>query len=116
SPNPPLWQPLSRPQGTFLTATDDEILYGGAKGGAKTESLVIRPLQQVYHPEYKALILREVHSELQEILDRSAKYYKPLGAEWQADPKRWRFPSGAYVRVGYYEHDRDIGRYQGYEP
>lgn len=110
-----LWQPLSAKQAAFLAATEDEVLYGGAKGGKKTESLVMLHLQQIAHPRYKGLILRETFPELVEIMDRCRKYYPKLGARWSAGDNRWIFPSGASVEIGYCESAQDTERYQGRE-
>jgi hypothetical protein len=110
-----LWKPLSVPQSRFLAATEDEVLYGGAKGGKKTESLVMVHLQQTDHPKYKGLVLRETFAELIEIMDRCRKYYPKLGARWVAGENRWVFPSGASVEIGYCETELDTGRYQGRE-
>jgi hypothetical protein len=109
------WRAHSGPQLAFLGAQEFEVLYGGAKGGAKTESLVMAPLQQIENPHYKGLLLRAVDSELQEIMDRCAHYYPNVGGTWDAGENRWVFPSGAKVRVGHYENARFHQRYQGQE-
>lgn len=90
-------------------------MYGGAKGGAKTESLVISPLRQVHNPNFRALLLREEWSELREIQDRCRTYYAALGAVWRAKDDHWLFPSGAFVEVGYCKDLGDVTRYQGRE-
>lgn len=110
-----LWQPLSIPQAKFLAAKEFEVLYGGAKGGAKTESLVVAPLHQIGHERFKGLLLREHFDELQEIQDRCKRYYVPLGAQWIAKDNVWRFPSGAGVWVGYCERMEHTKEYQGRE-
>lgn len=110
-----LWRPLSAKQAAFLAATEEEVLYGGAKGGKKTESLVMLHLQQADRPRYKGLLLRETFPELIEIMDRCRKYYPAVGAEWAAGDNRWVFPSGATVEIGYCESMADTKRYQGRE-
>ncbi len=110
-----LWRPLSAPQAKFVASTEFEVLYGGAKGGAKTESLVIAPLQQIAHPRFKGLLLREKWDELKEIHARCKTYYSAVGATFHGGDSQWRFPSGAFVEIGYLEDDADLKRYQGRE-
>lgn len=110
-----LWKPLSIPQANFLAAKEFELLYGGAKGGKKTESLVVGPLQQIQHPQFKGLLLREQYDELQEIQARCERYYKPFGATWRAKDSVWVFPSGAKVWIGYCEYKKHAEQYQGWE-
>jgi hypothetical protein len=110
-----LWKPLSIPQAKFLAAKEFEVLYGGAKGGMKTESLVVGPLHQVGHERFKGLLLREHFDELQEIQDRCRRYYTPLGAVWLAKDTVWKFPSGARVWIGYCERKEHAEQYQGWE-
>lgn len=85
------------------------------KGGAKTESLVVAPLQQVSHARFKGLLLREHWDELKEIHARCKTYYEPLGATFHGGDSQWRFPSGAFIEIGYLEDESDLKRYQGRE-
>lgn len=120
-----LWRPLSWPQSEALASTEDETFYGGAKGGAKSEICVIRPLRQVHLPAYRALLLRESYDELEELLSRARKYYSRLPSKphWHGDWMEWRFPNpntrsgagGAYVKFGYCRSMEHVERYQGRE-
>ena len=60
-----------RPTGkqlAFHASTADEVLYGGAAGGGKSDALVIEALRQVDVPNYRALILRKTFPELRHLL------------------------------------------------
>jgi len=114
---PVIWEPTPR-QADFLAAAEDEVLFGGAAGGGKTDGLVIdalgAPWKAVEQPEYRALCLRRTFPELKEVIDRTNAIY-PLaypGAKWSIKDGEWRFPSGARIELGYLDRDSDVGRYQ----
>jgi hypothetical protein len=47
--------------------------------------------------------------------DRMERAYLPLGARYRqrSGGGEWRFPSGAKIRFGYLQYDKDLGRYRG---
>jgi len=112
-----IWKPTAR-QAEFLAATEDEVLYGGAAGGGKTDGLVIDALGAQYRaieiPEYRALILRRTYPELKEVIDRTQAIYPQIyrGAKFNNQDGDWRFPSGARIEFSYLERDSDVMRYQ----
>jgi len=107
------WSPCSRPQQLFLAAPEFEVFYGGAKGGGKSEVAVVLPLQQITHPEFRCLLLRERWDELKYLQQRCKNLYPALGATYHGGNNQWTFPSGAFVEIGYYAGEQDINRYQG---
>jgi hypothetical protein len=114
---PIIWQPTER-QSKFLEASEDEVLYGGAAGGGKSDALVIDALglhvQAIMKPEYRALILRRTFVDLKEIIDRSRALYPQIvrGATYNNQGAFWQFPSGARIELGHLDSDDDRNRYQ----
>jgi len=109
-----IWSPQPKQQ-EFMSRAEDEALYGGAAGGGKSDALVIEGTRQVHIPHYKGLILRKTYPQLEELIDKSLKYY-PLafpGAKFNASSHTWRFPSGAKIVFGSMHHTKDKLNYQG---
>lgn len=118
SPDRIVWQPTGK-QSEFLSAAEDEVLYGGAAGGGKSDALIIDALglQQgaVLWSGYRAIIFRRTFPELRELIDRTRAIYPVAvpGCTYSESNREWTFPSGAKVEFGYLESEADRFRYQG---
>ncbi|HWG75565.1 MAG TPA: terminase family protein [Steroidobacteraceae bacterium] len=115
------WRPTAK-QCEFLSAPEDEVLYGGAAGGGKSDALVVDALglQQgaISNPNYRALILRQTFPQLRKLLDRTMALYPRVvpGAEFYDRPwSEWRMPSGAKIIFASCERDIDVQNFQGHE-
>jgi len=110
-----IFVPNPGPQTEFLRASEDEVFYGGARGGGKSYSLIVNPLRYCHVPEHRALILRRTMPELRDLIFHSQRLYPRAfpGAVWREKEGAWRFPSGARVEFGYAENMTDVLRYQG---
>lgn len=103
-------------QSRFLAFEGLEAFYGGAAGGGKSVALLIAALQYVEVPEYRALILRRNFTMLDQpgaLMDLARQWLLGTGAVWQEKRKTWKFPSGAELRFGYLDNERDVEQYQG---
>lgn len=120
---PQKWGPNSEPQESFHLQTDDgiyECLFGGTKGPGKTESILREAIRQVHIKGYRAILFRRTNPRLGEIIDRSHKYFKGMGAKYSGMDNvlqlpAWTFPSGAKVAFGHLQHEKDKHNYQGKE-
>ncbi len=83
-----------------------------------SESLLQAALQYVDVPGYAAIILRRTFRDLNQpesIMFRSKEWLLNTDAHWNANDKRWTFPSGATLTFGYLEKANDHYQYQGAE-
>ena len=97
-----LWAPNPGPQTAFLACPVREILYGGAKGGGKTDAIGPKALKHIEtHGRWATvLILRETFPQLTEIMERMRPLCLALGGVYNKVEKTWRFPSGARIIFG----------------
>lgn len=110
-----VFQPNPGPQTDFLSASEQEVLYGGAGGGGKSFAMVADPFRYVNNPNFRGLLVRRTNDELRELISTSKRLY--IGADKRNQflerDKTWVFPSGATLWMSYLESDDDVLRYQG---
>lgn len=95
----------------------DEVLYGGAAGGGKSEALLMGAAQFAEVPRYAALLLRRSFADLSQpgaLIDRSREWWTGK-AKWNGQEHKWTFPSGAIIQFGYMDNEDDKYRYQSAE-
>lgn len=103
-------------QKLFFASTAKYTAYGGARGGGKSWALRRKLiLLSLRYPGLKSLIIRRTYPELlgnhilplRSELDRFAPYAESR--------KRFEFPNGSTIMLGYCACDGDVLRYQGQE-
>lgn len=92
------------------------MLYGGARGGGKTDSLLGRAITRSlrYPGLYRGLLLRRTYDELDEVNGRAHELLDPIGARWRASRHLWEFPWGGWLKMRFLQRDADASRYQGH--
>lgn len=113
--NAPIFKPNKGPQTLFLSAPEQEVLYGGAAGGGKSYALLADSIRYAMYPDYVGLILRRTNDELRELIQKSQLLYPKAypGARWRQKQSEWQFPSGARLWFAFLDNDEDVMRYQG---
>lgn len=108
--------PQPGPQTSFITCPIDDVLFGGARGGGKTDSLLGRALTRSlrYPGLYRGLLLRRTYDELDEVNGRAHELLDPIGAKWRASRHLWEFPWGGWLKMRFVQRDADASRYQGH--
>ena len=98
-------------------SSEYEVLYGGAAGGGKSWSLVVEPIPYLQQcSKFTGIIFRRTYPELEgSIIPLTHEYYLNCGAIWNEQKKRYLFPSGAVMRLGFMQYKDDWRNYQGHE-
>lgn len=110
-----VFRPNPGPQTEFLAATEKEVLFGGARGGGKSYSLIVDPLRYCDKANHRALLIRKTMPELRDMISQAHRLYRQAFPEvkWKEQEKVFTFPSGARIEFGYAENEQDAMRYQG---
>lgn len=98
-------------------STADEVLYGGAGGGGKTDALLAQGVGLcLAAPGVKVLLLRRTFPEIeQEILPRLRQRIPRAVARYNTSSHTFTFYNGSVFRLGYLEKADDVYRYSGAE-
>jgi len=109
-------RPNSAPQRRFFAASESDVLYGGAAGSGKSWALVVDPMRYIGVADYTHVIFRRTFPELEgSIIPLAHKYYPLAGGVWSEQKKTYTFPSGAFIRLAFMQHENDWTNYQGHE-
>lgn len=110
-----IFEPNPGPQTSFLAATEQEVLYGGAAGGGKSYAMIADPVRYFTNPNARMLLVRRSTEELRELISVSKQLYPRAipGIKFMERDKTWVAPSGATLWMSYLDRDDDVMRYQG---
>ena len=92
---PPLrWEPRSFAQGMALNSRAEILLFGGAAGSLKTETLLLDAVREANNPNLNAIIFRESFRQLADIQRKSGRLFRgrPFWGKCIATEYIWVFP------------------------
>jgi hypothetical protein len=111
------WAPQAGPQHAFVNCPVFEVVYGGARGGGKTDAVLgefaIHAAR--YGAGAKGLMVRRSGVALIPTIERARAIYLSLGAIWQEAKNRFRFPGGAVLYFRHLENLADADLYMGHD-
>ena len=110
-----IWVSNEGPQTEVLKRTEFEVLYGGSRGGGKTDAGMAWLLRWINNPKYRALVIRRNADDLSDWVDRARVMYRGTGADFAYKPTIIRFPTGAIIRTGHLNDENAYTKYQGHE-
>lgn len=119
--HPVLWKPQPK-QARALSCPAEELFFGGAAGGGKTDFLLMDFYEGAakYGKNWRGIIFRKTFRELKQIKIRGYELFIPTGAEYKQKDKQYGdyvfvFPNKATLELAYLESDSDVTHYQGQE-
>jgi hypothetical protein len=115
-PTKVVWSPNRGPQAKLVHCPCDEVFYGGARGGGKTDGMLGKHAIKAakYGSGVVGVFFRRTREDLKEAIERSQEIYAPIGAKYSQQGKQWRFPNGARLKFEYLDRDQDANNYQGH--
>lgn len=98
-------------QKQFLDADDiDEMLFGGAVGGGKSEALLhFMLMRRMKYPKTTGVAFRRKFPDLEaSLIPRSYNFFGKVGARYNSSKHVWVFPNGSMQRFSFCEKDGDV--------
>lgn len=111
-----VWRPQPGPQDWFIRCPVEDILFGGARGGGKTDALLGDWAAHASRSSgyARGILIRRSFPELEEVIARSKQIYEPLGSIFGLVSRIWTFPDGATLKMRSLDRDEDASKYQGH--
>jgi len=111
-----IWTPHERQRIALSITPDDafEVLFGGARGGGKTDAGQAWLLYDHENPKLRSLVIRRNADDLRDWIDRARSFYREVG-EVIGNPPEVRFHTGSVVRTGHLKDEKAYTKYQGHE-
>lgn len=102
-----LWEPQAGPQTDAYYSGADEIYYGGAAGGGKTDL----ELGYCFTQGWRSIIFRRQYSDLKDIVERGKEL---VGVKcYNANDHVFRLPDDRIIQLGAMQHEDDKNSWQG---
>lgn len=111
------WKPQAGPQTAALHCQwADEVMFGGARGGGKTDCALGRLLIKclVVGNGVRGIFFRRTYKQLEEVIGRAKELFEPHGFVWKEKTATLSHSNGAWVRMRYLDNDSDADHYQGH--
>lgn len=109
------WKPNPGRQTFALSQAVFELLYGGARGGGKTDAGIAWMLKPVHISKFRGLVIRKNAEDLSDWCDRAERFFATAGGVRSGKPAIFTFPSGAVIRTGHLKDEKAYTKYQGHE-
>ena len=114
-----VWTPSPK-QRLMLSCPVFELLFGGSRGGGKSDAILGEWAQHANQHRQHAigLVVRRNAKQLVELFERAKVLYRPIGAQFVGSPEgggmRVTMPGGARLTFAHLERDSDAENYQGF--
>lgn len=110
-----VWSPQPGPQKALVDCPFKLILFGGARGGGKTDGVLgkfgLKALR--FGKAFNAVFFRREMPQADDLIERAKEIYLPLGGQWHEQKKTFALPGGGRIRFRPLENNDDAGKYMG---
>ena len=103
------WAAQPGPQTAFVETRVFEVVYGGARGGGKTDAALGDFACHAGHfgAAARGLLVRRTRTALEPTIERAKEIFGPDGAVWHDQKSRFSWPSGAVLYFRHLDRDAD---------
>lgn len=110
-----IWEPQKGPQTIFIRCHIEDVLYGGARGGGKTDGALGDWLYHLltYKQYAKGIFVRPTMPELEDAIKRAQELFQDVG-DWKEQKKTFEFYGGGSLKFRYLKNRTDAQAYQGH--
>lgn len=114
-------RPHAGPQWNFLATPATIAIFGGARGGGKSWSLLLEAIRHIAKPRYSGIIFRRTYSSIRGpggLLEASRELYSREGLNGhlvESPGLLWRFPTGSLIQFSHCQHDKNALDHRGRE-
>lgn len=114
-PEDVIWAPQSGPQKAYFDCPVPEILFGGSRGGGKSDGILGKwaAKSERHGAGFNAVFFRQEMPQQDDLTERGKEIFLPLGAEWIEYKKTFNFAGGGRLRFRPLESVSDANKYQG---
>lgn len=116
-----IWRPQRGSQEAFLASTCIfEVLYQGARGGGKTDALVMAFSMHTgrgYGPAWKGILFRQTYKQLTDVISKTKKWFNLIwpSATYNNSDNVWTWPGGEQLLLRHFNKSDDYWNYHGHE-
>jgi len=108
-----VWSPQPK-QKILVDCPYPLILFGGARGGAKTNGILGKYGIKAGRSKYtNAIFFRQEMPQADDLIEEAKEIYLPLKAQYRDQKKMFEFTNGARIRFRPLESVKDAQKYQG---
>lgn len=110
-----VWAPQPGPQHALVDCPFQEVFFGGARGGGKTDGVLGKWANKAkrYGAHFNARMFRKTTTSSDDAIERAKELYLPLGAKFNETKLIFRMPGGGRVSFGYLDAVADADAQQG---
>ena len=111
------WRPQPGPQTAFMSSDVFEVVYGGARGGGKTDAALGEFAWHAakWGSAAKGLLVRRTRVALEPTIARARRIFAADKAVWREARSRFEWPNGAVLYFRHLDNDADADLYQGHD-